>query len=44
MRLVGKPFREEKLAMHSDDQNLLVIGSIEDADPSPLRQIAGRPP
>ena len=30
--------------MHADDQHLLVIGPIEDADPPPFRQIAGRPP
>ena len=44
MRRVGSPSLEENVAMHADDQHLLVIGSIEDADPSALRQIAGRAP
>ena len=30
--------------MHADDQHLLVIGSVEDADPSAFRQIARRAP
>src|SRR5580704_17440703 len=30
--------------MHADDQHLLVIGSVEDADPSALREISGRAP
>jgi hypothetical protein len=30
--------------MHADDQHLLVIGTVEDADPSAFRQVAGRSP
>ena len=30
--------------MHADDQHLLVIGSVEDADPPAFRQIAGGAP
>ena len=30
--------------MHANDQDFLVIGSVEDADPSALRQIAGGAP
>ena len=30
--------------MHADDQHLLVVGSVEDADPPAFRQIAGGAP
>jgi hypothetical protein len=40
VRRVCKPFADEKFAVHADDQHLLVIGSIEDADPPAFRQIA----
>ena len=33
LRRVGESFTDEKFAMHGDDQHLLVIGSVEDADP-----------
>src|SRR6266446_3612195 len=34
----------EDLRMHAHDQHLFVIGAIEDADASPLRQVSGRAP
>src|SRR6202011_1326584 len=34
----------ENLGVHADDQHLLVIGSVEYADPSPFRQVTGGPP
>ena len=40
MRRVREPFAAENLGMHADDQHLLVIGSVEDADPPAFRQIA----
>ena len=30
--------------MHADDEHLLVVGTIEDADPPAFRQTAGRAP
>jgi hypothetical protein len=36
LRRIGEPFTDEKFVMHADDQHLLVIGSVEDADPSAL--------
>src|SRR5208337_876033 len=33
---VGDPRGLDQLRMHSDDQDLLVIGAVEDADPSPF--------
>ena len=33
----GMRFAVENLGMYSDDQHLLVIGSVEDADPPALR-------
>jgi hypothetical protein len=38
-RSISKSFSVEDLGVHADDQHLLVIGSIEDADPSPFRQV-----
>ena len=37
-------FAVENLGMHADDQHLLVIGAVEDADPPALRQIASGAP
>ena len=34
----------ENFGVHADDQNLLVIGSVEYADPSPFWQVTGGPP
>ena len=38
------PFAAQNLGMHAGDQNLLVIGSVEDADPAAFRQVAGGAP
>jgi phosphopantetheinyl transferase (holo-ACP synthase) len=40
----GSPWREENLRMHPDDQHLLIIGTIEDADPPAFGQTARRAP
>ena len=40
VRRVRDPFAAENLGMHAGDQHLLVIGSVEDADPPAFRQIA----
>src|SRR5579859_5190026 len=37
---VRQPFAAENFRMHAGDQHLLVIGSVEYADPSAFRQIA----
>ena len=44
VRRVREPFAAEDLGMHADDQHLLVVGPVEDADPPALRQITGRAP
>src|ERR1700730_15106708 len=31
----GQPLRGEQVLMHPDDENLLVVGPVEDADPAP---------
>ena len=36
--LVGKPLRLQDLGMNANDQNFLVVGTVEYADSSPLRQ------
>ena len=36
-RRAGNPFAAENLAVHADDQHLLVVRPIEDADPPALR-------
>ena len=43
-RRVREPFAAQNFRMHADDQHLLVIGSVEDADPPAFRQIAGGAP
>ena len=37
VRRVREPFAAENLGMHADDQHLLVVGSVEDADPPAFR-------
>jgi hypothetical protein len=44
MRRVRNGFVFENFGMHTDDQHLLVVGTIEDRDASALRQTARRPP
>src|SRR5271170_1723300 len=44
MRRLRNGFGLENVAMHPNDQDLLIVGTIEDRDPSALRQISGRPP
>jgi len=44
MRRLRNGFGFENVAMHPDDQYLLIVGTIENRDPSALRQISGRPP
>ena len=34
----------QKFGVYAEDQHLLVIGPVEDADPPPFRQIARGPP
>jgi hypothetical protein len=41
---ISKSFAVEDLGVHADDQHLLVIGSVEDANPSQFRQVTGGPP
>ena len=43
-QLVREPLAAKYLRMHADDQHLLVIGAVEDADPPAFRQTAGRAP
>src|ERR1035437_1365082 len=43
-QLFRKPLSEEHLRMHPNNQHFLVIGTVEDADPSARRQTAGRAP
>jgi hypothetical protein len=43
-QLFRKPLAAENLRMHANDEHLLVIGTIEDADPPAFRQPAGRAP
>ena len=40
MQRVREPFAAKNLGMNADDQDFLVIGSVEDADPSASLQIA----
>src|SRR3984885_13627980 len=40
----GHPFRGQQLRMHPDDEHLLVVGAVEDADPAPPGQSALVPP
>ena len=40
MRGVRDRFAAQNLGMHADNQDLLIIGSVENADLSSLRQIA----
>ncbi len=44
MRRVRDRFAAKNFGMHANDQHLLVIGSVEDADPPAFRQIAGGAP
>src|SRR5436190_8845666 len=44
VRRVRQPFAAKNLGVHADDQYLLVIGSVEDADPPTFRQVTGGPP
>jgi len=44
MRRVRNGFAFENGGMHTDDQNLFVIGAIEDRDPSTLWQVTSGPP
>ena len=37
---IGQALAAKDLRMHADDQHFLVIGAVEDADPSALRQVA----
>ena len=39
-RRVGQAFAAQNFGMHADDQHLLVIGAVEDADAAALRQVA----
>ncbi len=41
---LGKPFGTEDLRVDAGDQNLLVIGAVEDPDPPALGERARRPP
>src|ERR1039457_2221468 len=43
-QLFRKPLAAENLRMHSNDQDLLVVGTIEDADPPAFRQMTVRAP
>src|SRR5260370_23250487 len=36
----GQPLRVEQVRMHPDDEHLLVVGPVEDADPAPAGQRA----
>src|SRR5580704_2983346 len=40
----GNPFAAENFAVHADDQHLLVVRPIEDADPPALRQFPSGAP
>ena len=40
MRGIRDRFASQNFGMHADDQYLLVVGSVEDADPPAFRQIA----
>src|SRR5579859_2163483 len=44
VHLLGKPLITEKLRVHANHQDLFIIGAIENPDPSPLGQAAGRTP
>ena len=37
LRRAGNPFAAENLAVHADNQHLLVVSPIEDANPPALR-------
>src|SRR5215470_8500277 len=41
---ICNPLAAENFRVHSDDQHLLIIGSVENADPPPIRQVTGGPP
>ena len=43
-QLIRKPLTAENLRMHANDEHLLIVGTIEDADPPAFRQTAGRAP
>ena len=43
-RGVWEPFAAENLRLDAGNQHLLVVGSVEDADPPAFRQIAGGAP
>src|SRR6516165_4651321 len=43
-RSICNALAAENLWVHADDQHLLVIASVENADPSPFRQVTGGPP
>jgi hypothetical protein len=43
-QLIWKPLAAENLRMHANHEHLLVVGTIEDADPPAFRQTAGRAP
>jgi len=40
IRPVGQPFAAQDVAVHPDDQHLLVVRAVEDADAPALRQVA----
>src|SRR6185437_7778634 len=44
MNGIGKPFAAEDLGMHAHDQNLLVVGTVENADLSAFGKISCGPP
>ena len=43
-QLFRKPLGAENLRMHANDQDFLIVGTIEDADPSAFRKAACRAP
>src|ERR1039458_8725067 len=44
VQLVWKPFVPEKLRMYSNDENLLIVGAIEDGDPPAFGKPVRRAP
>ena len=43
-RRIHECLAAQKFGVHAEDQHLLVVGPVEDADPTPFRQITRRPP
>jgi len=40
----GETFPLEEIGVHPDDEDFLIVGTVENADVAPLRKAAGRPP